>query len=158
MFHSDLLLLRRISFSPPQPPPTAAITAAGDFQGSSSPAENHRFRSAGGRSTCRWPPRQKPASHAPSRAALLRQTAVHAPARECACGCVAPSPVTGLHSQGRPAPSWCSSPPTVHSEHSFSTFLPPPHCLEFFLLLAASDSRTLYGLGPLFLHLQAPQP
>ena len=131
MFHSDLLLRRRISFSPPhlpQPPPAAVVTAAGDFPGSSSPAENHRFRSAEGRSTRRWPPRRKPASHAPSRASLLRQLAVHAPARECACGRVAPSLVTGLHSQGRPAPSWSSSPPAVHSEHFFSTFWPflPP--------------------------------
>ena len=131
MFHSDLLLRRRISFSPPHPPQpsAAAVTAAGDFPGSSSPAENHIFRSAEGRSTLRWPPRRKPASHAPSRASLLRQLAVHAPARECACGRVAPSPVTGLHNQGRSAPSWCSSPPAVHSEHFFSTFwpfLPPP--------------------------------
>ena len=128
MFHSDLLLRRRISFSPPQPP-AAAVTITGDFPGSSSPAENHKFRSAEGRSTRRWPPRRKPASHAPSRACLLRQLAVHAPARECACGRVTPSPMTGLHSQGRPAPSWCSSPPAVHSEHFFSTFcpfLPPP--------------------------------
>ena len=127
MFHSDHLFHRRISFSPPQPPqppPAAAVTAAGDFQGSSSPAENHIFRSAEGRSTRRWPPRRKPASHAPPRASLLRQFAVHAPARECACGRVASSPVTGLHSQGRPAPSWCSSPPAVHSEHFFSTFWP----------------------------------
>ena len=49
--------------------------------------------------------------------------AVHTPARECACGRVAP-PVTRLHSQGRPAPSWCSSPPVVHSDHFFSTFCP----------------------------------
>ena len=127
MFHSDLLFHCRIFFSPPhppQPPPSAAVTAAGDFQGSSSPAENHRFRSAEGRSTRRLPPRRKPASHAPPRASLLRQLAVHAPARECPCGRVAPSPVTGLHSQGRPAPSWCSSPPVVHSEHFFSTFWP----------------------------------
>ena len=129
VFHSDLLLRRRISISPPQPPSAAGVTAAGDFPGSSSPAENHRFRSAEGRSTRRWPPRRKPASHAPSPACLLRQLAFHAPARACACGRVAPSPVTGLHSQGRPAPSWCSSPPAVHSEHFFSTFcpfLPPP--------------------------------
>ena len=121
LFSSD-----HVSFRSPSPPPdfllAAAVTVAGDFPGSSSPAENHRFRSARGRSTRRWPPRRKPASHAPSRAALLRQLAVHAPARECACGRVAPSPVTGLHSQGRPAPFWCSSPPAVHSEHSFSTF------------------------------------
>ena len=76
VFHSDLLLRRPISFSPPQPsqpPPAAAVTATGDFPGSSSPAEKHRFRSAEGRSTRRWPPRRKPATHAPSRARLLRQ-------------------------------------------------------------------------------------
>ena len=124
LFSSD-----RVSFRSPSPPPdlllaaaAAAVTAAGDFPGSSSPTENHRFRSARGRSTRRWPPRRKPASHAPSRAVLLRQLVVHTPARECACGRVAPSPVTGLHTQGRPAPSWCSSPPVVQLEHSFSTF------------------------------------
>ena len=161
MFHSDLLLRRRICFSLPQPPPTATITAAGDFPGSSYPSENHRFRSARGRSTRRWPPRRKPESHAPSRASLLRQLVVHAPARECACGRVAPSPVTGLHTQGRPTPSWCSSPPVVQPEHSFSTFR--PFCLRrplsgIFLLLAALQQSTLYSLDPLFLHLQAPQP
>ena len=111
MFHSDLLLRRRISFSPPQPPPTAAVTAAGNFSGSSSPAGNHRFRGARGRSTRRWQPRRQPDSHAPSRADFLWQLAVHAPARECACGRVPSSPATGLHTQGRPAPSWSSIPP-----------------------------------------------
>ena len=53
--------------------PAAAVTAAGDFQGSSSPAETHIFRSAEGRSTRRWPPRRNPTSHAPSRACFLRQ-------------------------------------------------------------------------------------
>ena len=88
VFHSDLLLRRRISFSPPpppQPPPTAAVSAAGDFSGSSSPAETHIFRGARRRSTGRWQPRRKPAADAPSRAAFLQQRAVHAPARECAC-------------------------------------------------------------------------
>ena len=155
MFHSDLLLRCRISFSPPQPPqptPAAAVTAAGDFPGSSSPAENHIFRIAEGRSTRRWPPRRKPASHAPSRAVFSSSLAVHAPARECACGRVAPSPVTRLHSQGRPAPSWCSSPPVVHSEHFFSTFCPfrrrcqlrlpclPPPSLQFFFSRFNSSS------------------
>ena len=132
MFHSDLLLRRRISFSPPQPPqppPTAAVTAAGDFSGSSSPAGNHRFRGTRGRSTRRWQPRRQPDSHAPSRADFLRQLAVHASARECACGRVPSSPATGLHTQGRPAPSWSSIPPAVLPEPSLSTFwpfLPPP--------------------------------
>ena len=108
VFHSDLLLRRRISFSPPpppQPPPTAAVSAAGDFLGSSSPAETHIFRGARRRSTGRWQPRRKPAADAPSRAAFLRQRAVQAPARECACGRVLSSPATGLHTQGRPTPS-----------------------------------------------------
>ena len=83
-FHSDLLLRRWISFSPP-PPPTVAVSATGDFSGSSSPAETHIFRGARRRSTGRWQPRRKPAADAPSRAAFLRQRAVHAPARECAC-------------------------------------------------------------------------
>ena len=127
VFHSDLLLRRRISFSPPQPlqpPPTAAVSAAGDFSGSSSPAETHIFRGARRRSTGRWQPRRKPEADAPSRAAFLRQRAVHAPARECACGRVPSSPVTGLHTQGRPAPSWCSTPPAVQPEPSLSTFWP----------------------------------
>ena len=85
MFHSDLLLRCRISFSPPQQPPVAAVTVAGDFSGSSSPAENHIVRSARGRSTRRWQPRRQPESHAPSRASFLRQLAVHAPARVGAC-------------------------------------------------------------------------
>ena len=148
MFHSDLLLRRRISFPPL---PAAVVTAAGNFPGSSSPAENHRFRGARGRSTRRRQPRRQPAAHAPSLAAFLRQLAVHASARECACGRVAPSPVTGLHTQGRPAPSWCSIPPAVQPEHSLSTFWP-------FLPPLPTVSRILYGLGPLFLHLQATQP
>ena len=132
VFHSDLLLRHRISFSPPQQPqplPAAAVTVAGDFSGSSSPAENHRFRSARCRSTRRWQPRRQPEAHAPSRAAFLRQLVVHAPARECACGRVPSSPATGLHTQGRPAPSWSSIPPAVQPEPSLSTFwpfLPPP--------------------------------
>ena len=120
MFHSDLLLRRRISFSPPQPPQppaAAAVTAADDFSGSSSLAENHRFRGARGRST-----RRQPEAHASSRAALFRQLAVHASARECACGHVPSSLATGLHTQGRPALSWCSIPPAVQPEPSFSTF------------------------------------
>ena len=124
MFHSDLLLRRRIYFSPPQPPPAAVVTAADDIPGSSSPAENHKFRGARGRSTRQWQPRRQPVAHAPSRAAFLRQLAVHAPAHECACGRVLPSPVTGLHTQGRPAPSWCSIPPAVQPEPSLSTFWP----------------------------------
>ena len=116
----------RVSFRSPSPSPdlllAAVVTVAGDFPGSSSPAENHRFRGARGRSTRRWQPRRQLASHAPSRAAFLRQLAVHAPACECACGRVPPSPVTGLHTQGRPAPSWCSIPPAVQPEPSLSTF------------------------------------
>ena len=89
--------------------------------------------------------------------------AVHAPARECACGRVAPSPVTRLHCQDRPAPSWCSSPPAVHSEHFFSTFCPfrrrrqllllclPPPSLQLFFSrfswLQFFFSRILYGLS-----------
>ena len=143
----------RVSFRSPSPPPdlllaaAAAVTTAGDFSGSSSPAGNHRFRGARGRSTRWWQPRRQTAMHAPSRASFLRQLAVHALARECACGRVAPFPVTGLHIQGRLAPSCCSIPPAVHPEPSSSSFLPilPP---------PPSVSRLLHGLGPLFLHLQ----
>ena len=100
------------------------VTAVDDFSGSSSPAENHRFRGARGRSTRRWQPRRQQDSHAPSRADFLRQLAVHAPARECACGRVSSSPTTGLHTQGRLAPSWSSIPPAVQPEPSLSTFWP----------------------------------
>ena len=84
----------RVSFRSPSPPPdllltaaaaAAAVTVADDFSGSSSPAENHRFRSARGRSTRRWQPRRQPEAHAPSRATFLWQLAVHVPARVGAC-------------------------------------------------------------------------
>ena len=56
----------RVSFRSPSPPPdlllTAAVTAVGDFPGSSSPTGNHRFQGARGRSTCRWQPRRQPAT------------------------------------------------------------------------------------------------
>ena len=162
VFHSDLLLRRRISFSPP-PPPQPLPTAAGDFSGSSSPAETHIFRGARRRSTGRWQPRRKPAADAPSRAAFLRQRAVHAPARECACGRVLSSPATGLHTQGRPAPSWRSTPPAVQPEPSLSTFwpflLPPTRSVHLrrlqFISSAFSSSsvifsRILCGLDLLF--------
>ena len=176
VFHSDPILRRRISFSPPpQPPPTVAVSTAGDFSGSSSPAETHIFRGARRRSSGRWQPRRKPEADAPSRAAFLRQRAVHAPARECACGRVPSSPVTGLHTQGRPAPSWCSIPPAVQPEPSLSTFwpffasadafcsspTPSVHLQRFQFILNHLQfifSRILYGLDLLFLHLQAPQP
>ena len=126
-----------VSFRSPSPPldlllttaAAAAVIAAGDFSRSSSPAGNHIFRGARDRSTRRWQPRRQPESHAPSPADFLRQLAVHAPARECACGRVPSSPATGLHTQGRPAPSWSSIPPAVQPEPSLSTFwpfLPPP--------------------------------
>ena len=67
LFSSD-----RVSFRSHSPPPDLLLAAAGDSPGSSSPAEKHRFRSARGRFTRRWQPRRKPASHAPSSAALLR--------------------------------------------------------------------------------------
>ena len=144
----------RVSFRSPSPPPdlllsatAAAVTAAADFPGSSSPAGNHRFRGArdnlhaGGNPTGN---QQHTRRHAPP---FLRQLAVHAPARECACGRVAPFPVTRLHTQGRLAPSCCSIPRAIHPEPSLSTFWP-------ILPLPPSISRLLYDLGPLFLHLQ----
>ena len=70
--------------------------------------------------------------------------AVHAPARECACGRVAPSPVTRLHCQDRPAPSWCSSPPAVHSEHFFSTFCPFRRRRQLLLLCLPPPSLQLF--------------
>ena len=78
MFHSDLLLRRRISFSPPQPPslPPATFQEAlllpkttdfeaheADLPAGGNPVGNQKH-------TCR---------------PFLRQLAVHAPARECAC-------------------------------------------------------------------------
>ena len=124
MFSFRSLLRRRISFSPLQQPPTAAVSAAGDFSRGSSPAETHIFRGASRRSTGRWKPRRKPAADAPSRTAFLKQPAVHAPARVGACGRVSSSPVTGLHTQGRPTPSSRSTPPAVQPEPSLSTFWP----------------------------------
>ena len=62
-------LRRRIS-SPPPPPVS--------FPVSFSLAGNVRFQGARGRSTSRWQPCRKTAPHAPSRAASLRQLAVHA--------------------------------------------------------------------------------
>ena len=70
--------------------------------------------------------------------------AVHAPARECACGRVDPSPVTRLHCQDRPAPSWCSSPPAVHSEHFFSTFCPFRRRRQLLLLCLPPPSLQLF--------------
>ena len=61
----------RVSFRSPSPSPdlllataAAAVTAVGDFPGSSSPAGNHRFRGARSQSTRRWQPRRQPATHA----------------------------------------------------------------------------------------------
>ena len=77
-------------------------------------------------------------------------------------GRVAPSPVTHLHSQGRPVPSWCSSPPVVHSEHFFSTFCPfcrrrqlqlpflPPPTLQFFFSRFSSSSVGLSSSSVVF--------
>ena len=170
MFHSDLLLRRRISFSPPQPPqPPPSLPPATSREALLRPkttdfeAQRADLHAGGHPAGNRHPARR----HARVFSGSL---AIHAPARECACGRVAPSPVTRLHSQGRPAPSWCSSPPVVHSEHFFSTFC--PFCrrrqlqLPFFAAVVASVllqslqfifswlqfifSRILYGLGPLF--------
>ena len=144
MFHSDYFLLLAPDLLLAA---AAAAAAGGDFPGSSSSARNHKFRGARDRSTLRWPPRRQTAAHAPSLASLLRQLAVHASARGCTCGRVGPFPVTGLHIQGRPAPSCCSIPLGVHPEPSLSTFLP-------ILLPPPSDSHLLHGLTPFFLHLQ----
>ena len=185
MFHSDLLLRRRISFSPPQPPPSLPSATSRDalLRPKTTYFESQRADlHAGGHPAGNRPPTRRHAL------VFSSSLAVHAPASERACGRVAPSPVTRLHSQGRPAPSWGSSPPMVHSEHFFSTFcpfrrrrqlqlpcLPPPSAsvalfaaavasvllqsLQFiFSCLQFIFSRILYGLGPLFLHLQAPQP
>ena len=167
VFHSDLLLLHRISFSPLQPSPPAA---AADFLGSSSPAENHRFRGARGRSTRRWQPRQQPEAHAPSRAALLRQLAVHAPARECACGrvgvCLLLRRRDSTHRVVRrrlgvlslrrsnpspPSPPFCPFCLRRQLQFIFSRFSSSS--------VGFSSSSVVFStvLGPLFLHLQAPQ-
>ena len=169
VFHSDLLLRRRISFSPLQPPQPPSLPPPTSREALLRPkttvfeAQRADLHAGGHPAGNRHPTRR----HARVFSGSL---AVHAPARVCACGRVAPSPVTGLHSQGRPAPSWCSSPLVVHSEHFFSTFcpfLPPPSAsVALFAAAVASVhlqslqfifSRILYGLGPLFLHLQAPQ-
>ena len=181
VFSFRSLLRRRISFSPPQPlqpPPTAAVSAAGDFSGGSSPAETHIFRGASRRSTGQWKPRRKPAADAPSRAAFLKQPAVHAPARVGACGRVWArvffsgdgTPHAG--SSGAVFTFYPSGDPTrallIHLlafSASADAFSPSPtpsvhlRCLQFILShLQFLFSRILYGLDLLFLHLQAPQP
>ena len=152
MFHSDLLLRRRISFSPPHPPqPPPSLPPATSRDALLRPKTTY-FESqradlhAGGHPAGNRPPTRRHAR------VFSSSLAVHAPARECACGRVAPSPVTRLHSQGRPAPSWCSSPPVVHSKHFFSTFCPfrrrrqlqlpclPPPSLQFFFSRFSSSS------------------
>ena len=152
MFHSDLLLRRRISFSPPQPPqPPPSLSPATSREALLRPkttdfeAQRADLHAGGHPAGNRHPTRR----HARVFSGSL---AVHAPEHECACGRMAPSPVTRLHSQGRPAPSWCSSPPVVHSEHFFSTFFPfcrrhqlqlpflPPPSLQFFFSRFSSSS------------------
>ena len=135
VFHSDLLLRRRISFSPPQPPPPPATFRAALLRPETTDFEAHEADlyaggNPAGKHQCRR--RLPPAACRP---------------RVSACGRVAPFPVTRLHIQGRPVPSCFSIPPAVHPEPSLSTFLPilPP---------PPSISRLLHGLGPLFLHLQ----
>ena len=117
VFHSDLLLRRQISFSPPPLPPATSQEALLRPKTTDFEAQRADLHAGGHLAGNRHPTRR----HARVFSSSL---VVHAPARECACGRVAPSPVTRLHSQGRPAPSWCSSPPVVHSEHFFSTFCP----------------------------------
>ena len=152
MFHSDLLLRRRISFSPPQPPqPPPSLPPATSrealLRSKTTDFEAQRANlHAGGHPAGNQHPTRRHAH------VFSGSLAVHAPARECACGRVAPSPVTRLHSQGRSAPSWCSSPPVVHSEHFFSTFCPfcrrrqlqlpflPPPSLQFFFSRFSSSS------------------
>ena len=145
MFHSDLLLRRRISFSPPQPQPQPSLPPA-TFREALLRPETTDFEThevdlhAGGNPAGN---QQHTRRHARPSSSSLPSTRL----RECACGRVAPFPVTRLHTQGRPAPSCCSIPPAVHPEPSLSTFwpiLPPP----------PSVSRLLYGLGHFFLHLQ----
>ena len=185
MFHSDYLFRHRISFSPLHPPQPSTSAAVRRPPPSLPPATS---KGALLRPKPTYFEAQRADLHAGGLPAGIRpptrrharvfsgSLAVHAPARECACGRVAPSPVTRLHCQDRPAPSWCSSPPAVHSEHFFSTFcpfrrrrpplllcLPPPllqlffsrfSWLQFFFSrfswLQFFFSRILYGLGPLF--------
>ena len=121
VFHSDLLLRRRISFSPPQPPQPPSLPPATSREALLRPkttdfeAQRADLHAGGLPAGNRLPTRR----HARVFSVSL---AVHAPARECACGRVASSLVTRLHRQGRPAPSCCSSPSAVHSEQFFSTF------------------------------------
>ena len=141
MFHSDLLLRRRISFSPPPSPPPPTFRAVllrpetTDFEAHKADFEAHKADlHAGGNPAGK---QQRTRRHAPPSSASLPSTHRR----------VAPFPVTGLHIKGRPAPSYCSIPLAVHPEPSSSTFfpiLPPP----------PSVSCLLHGLGPLFLHLQ----
>ena len=82
--------------------------------------------------------------HAHSRAGAWTASCRRRAARDGACGRVSSSPATGLHTKGRPAPSWCSIPPAVQPEPSFSaflSFLPPSSALVHLQSLQFTFSR-----------------
>ena len=113
----------RVSFRSPSPPPDLPLTTAAKsaaavnrrrpppslppatsrealLRPKTTPAEAQRADlHAGGHPAGNRPPTRRHAR------VFSGSLAVHAPARECACGRVDPSPVTRLHCQGRPAPS-----------------------------------------------------
>ena len=139
MFHSDLLLRRQISFSPPQPPsPPPATFRAALLQPETTDFEAHEADlHTGGNLAGK---QQRTRRHMPPSSSSLLSTRRRVRARGSFYGDVTP------HTRSSDAvlllyPS--NGPPRAPSS-TFLPFLPPP----------PSVSRLLHGLGPLFLHLQ----
>ena len=127
MFHSDLLLRRRISFSPPQqpqPPPSLSPATFREalLQSKTTDFEAHEADLPNGGNPA--VNRKHTRRHARPFSGSSPSTRRRVRARVGACGRVPSSPATGLHTQGRPAPSWSSIPPAVQPEPSLSTFWP----------------------------------
>ena len=124
-------LRRRISSSLPQPSPLPMTFRATLLQLETTDSEAHEADlQAGGNPVGK---QHRTRRHAPPFSCSLPSTHRR----------VDPFPVTGLHIQGRPAPSCCSISLAVYPEPSLSTFLPifPP---------PPSVSHLLHGLGPFF--------
>ena len=117
LFSSD-----RVSFRSSSPPPDFLLAAADRRRRLSGKLFSGRKPQISKRRGPIYTPVATPPETGITRSVTRGSSPAACRPRAGACGRVAPSPVMGLHSQGRPAPSWCSSPPAVHSEHSFSTF------------------------------------
>ena len=126
----------RVSFRSPSPPPDLLLTTAaaanrrrhcrrrlfGKLFSGRKPEISRRTRPI-------YPPVATPPATRFSRAVTRRLSPATCRPRAGACGRVPSSPATGLHTQGRPVPSWSSIPLAVQPEPSLSTFwpfLPPP--------------------------------